>query len=212
MGVLGIVSLRLLATTGSAADLARHASLVVTIAFALVCVALGVAFFMRERAVELVRSIVRRLSVRLADRAAGLLDGFLRGLHLGSGGRVLSFLALTAFYWALHVWGFWMVAGAFGLQLTGLMACTVLACQVVGIMIPAGPGMVGTSQFFTQLGVSIFVPGAAAVPEVAARVAGYANTIWLLQFGQQVLTGLVFLTLGHVSLAGLFKPGLSTSE
>jgi hypothetical protein len=107
-------------------------------------------------------------------------------------------------YWALHIWGFWLVAGAFDLDITPLMACTVLACQVVGIMIPAGPGQVGTSQFFTQLGISIFVPASLTVPAVAARAAGYGNTIWLLQFGQQVATGLLFLALGHVSLRGLF--------
>jgi hypothetical protein len=85
------------------------------------------------------------------------------------------------------------------------MACTVLACQVVGIMIPAGPGMVGTSQFFTQLGVSIFIAGALGGSEVGVRTAAYANTIWLLQFGQQVLLGLLFLVIGNVSLHGLFK-------
>jgi hypothetical protein len=35
-------------------------------------------------------------------------------------------------------------------------------------MVPAGPGMIGTSQFFTQAGLSIFVPGALSVPAVAA--------------------------------------------
>ena len=205
MGVLAIVSLRLLATTGKAAEFTRHAAVVVTAAFALLCVALVFAFFMRDRAVTLLRRALSPLSGRIADRGARLLDGFILGLHLGSFGRVLAFLVLTALYWALHVWGFWMVAGAFGLRLSGLMACTVLACQVVGIMIPAGPGMVGTNQFFTQLGVSIFVPGAFAIPDVAARAAAYANTIWALQFGQQVLTGLAFLIAGKVSLAGLFK-------
>jgi hypothetical protein len=73
--------------------------------------------------------------------------------------------------------------------------------------------MVGTSQFFTQLGVSIFIPGALAASEVAARAAAYANTIWLLQFGQQVVTGLLFLgTSRHVSWDELFKPRFSTPE
>jgi uncharacterized protein (TIRG00374 family) len=213
MGVLGIVSLHMLATTGGAAEFARHASVVVTFAFGAVCVGLVVAFFVRERAVAIVRSTLRPLSARISESVAQLLDGFLRGLHLGSAGRVLGFLGLTVVYWALHVWGFWMVAGAFGLPLTMLMACTVLACQVVGIMIPAGPGMVGTSQFFTQLGVSIFIPGALAATEMAARAAAYANTIWLLQFGQQVATGLLFLGASRqVSWGELFKPRFSTPE
>jgi uncharacterized protein (TIRG00374 family) len=211
MGVLGIVSLRLLATNGEAADIARHASVVVTVAFTALCLALVFAFFVRERAVALVRSALRPLSPRLADRVTDPLDRFILALHIGSVGRLAAVLALTAVYWALHVWGFWLVAGAFSLSLTGLMACTVVVCQVVGIMIPAGPGMVGTSQFFTQLGVSIFVPGALTVSAVVARAVAYGNTIWLLQFGQQVLTGLPFLLSGHISLSSVLRPPATES-
>jgi hypothetical protein len=205
IGVLGIISLRMLAAHGNAAEYANYAATLVTVGFAAVCIALAVAFFVRERAVELVRRVLGLVSRRLAELIAKMVDGFIRGLHLGSAGRVLAFLALTAVYWALHVWGFWWVAGAFDLELSVLMACTVLASQVVGIMIPAGPGMVGTSQFFTQLGVSIFIPGALTLPDIASRAAAYANTIWLLQFGQQALTGVPFLVAGKVSLSALFK-------
>lgn len=205
MGVLGVISLRLLAATGHSAEIARRAATFVTVGFAIVCGALALAFTARERAVRLVRAALTPLSAKLGERVSRLVDGFIIGLRLGSATRALAFFALTAGYWALHVWGFWMVAGAFGLQITPLMACTVLACQVVGIMIPAGPGMVGTSQFFTQLGISIFIPGAFSVLEVASRVAAYGNTIWLLQFGQQALTGIPFLVLGQVQLTGLFS-------
>ena len=40
----------------------------------------------------------------------------------------------------------------------------------------------------------------------AVRAAAYANTIWLLQFGQTVGLGLIFLVAGHVSLVSLFEP------
>jgi uncharacterized protein (TIRG00374 family) len=205
VGVLGIVSLHVLATRGSAADFARHASTVATLAFAALCVSLAFAFFMRERMIALVRAVFGRVSQKLADRAAGILERFIQGLHLGSAASVLAVLALTAVHWALHVVGFWIMAGAFGLELTLLMSCAVVASNVLGGMIPAGPGMVGTSQFFTQLGVSIFVPGALSDPQVAARTAAYANTIWLLQFAQQVVLGIIFVAIGHESLSGLFR-------
>jgi uncharacterized protein (TIRG00374 family) len=210
VGVLGIVSLHVLATAGTAADFARHASTVVTIGFALLCVSLVFAYFMRERMVELVRGLVGTVSRKLADRVAGILERFIQGLHLGSPGRVLAVIALTAMHWAVHVFGFWMLARTFGLELTPLMCCAVVASNVMGGMIPAGPGMVGTSQFFTQLGVSIFVPGAIGDPEVAARAVAYANTLWLLQFAQQVVLGLVYVAIGHESLSGLLR--LSESE
>jgi uncharacterized protein (TIRG00374 family) len=206
IGVLGLVALRTLAPTGDTAQLAQRGAVLITAAFGAMCVALIAAFFMRERAVALTKRLLFPISFSLANRAARLLNGFISGLHLGSASRVLAFLILTVVYWSLHLWGFWAVAGAFGLHITWLMACTVLAFQVVGVMIPAGPGMVGTSQFFTQLALGLFVPGAATSTEVAARIAGYGNMLWTLQFGQQVLTGLLFLALGQVSLANLFDP------
>jgi uncharacterized protein (TIRG00374 family) len=205
VGVLGIVALHLLRSSadGRAADFARRASLVVTGGFLGVCVALALAFLMRDRALALVRRTLGRVAPRLAERAATMLDAFIGALHLGSALRVVLVLALTVLHWALHVAGFAMLGPAFGFHLTPLMACAVLAVQVVGVMVPAGPGMVGTSQFFTQIGLSMFVAGALTVPEIAARAAGYSNAVWMLQLGQQVALGLVFWVLGRVSLSGL---------
>jgi hypothetical protein len=81
----------------------------------------------------------------------------------------------------------------------------VLAANVVGMMIPAGPGAVGTAQYATQAGLSIFIPGALSATPEAVPAAAYAYSIWILQFAQQVLLGLVFVLAGHVSLAGLFQ-------
>jgi uncharacterized protein (TIRG00374 family) len=207
VGVLGIVALHVLATTGTTADRARMAANLVTAGFAAMLVALAVAFVMRERAVALVRTLLTPVSPRIAGRVAHMLDSFVAGLHLGSAGRVLAVLVLTVIHWLLHVWGFWMVAPAFGIPLTALMASTVLAANVVGVMIPAGPGGLGPSQLATLAGVSIFYP-AAMTTGSALAVSGvaYAMAIWALQFLQAVGLGLVFLLGGHVSLAGLFEP------
>lgn len=205
LGVMGIVSLRLLARTGEAAAFAERASLVVTVAFSGACVALVVAAYTQARSVALLTRILSPISARLAERAAGMLDSFISGLTLGSPLRIFAVLGSTAAVWALHVYGFWLLALAFQLQLTLLMVCAVVAVNIVGAMIPAGPGMVGTSQFFTQLGVSIFVAGALSMPGLAARTAAYANTIWALQFVQQVGLGLVFVWLDSVSFTSLFR-------
>jgi uncharacterized protein (TIRG00374 family) len=206
VGVLGIVALHVLATTGTTADRARTAANLVTAGFGALLLALVVAFVMRERAVALVRTLLTPVSPRLAARVAHMLDSFVAGLHLGSAGRVLAVLGLTVVHWILHVWGFWMVAPAFGIQLTALMASTVLAANVVGVMIPAGPGGLGPSQLATLAGVSIFYPGAMSGAAVAVSAVAYAHTIWLLQFLQAVGLGVIFLLSGHVSLAGLFEP------
>lgn len=205
VGVLGIVALHLLGSraTGRAAEFARHASLIVTGAFLALCFGLVLAFFMRDRALSLLRRAVKTFAPHLAERVTSMLDAFIGALQLGSAARVAAVLGLTAVHWSLHVAGFAIVAPAFGFQLSPLMACAVLAVQVVGVMVPAGPGMVGTSQFFTEAGLSIFVAGALSAPDVAARAAGYANAIWILQFGQQVVLGLAFWFASRVPLSSL---------
>jgi hypothetical protein len=72
---------------------------------------------------------------------------------------------------------------------------------VVGVMIPAGPGMVGTFQWFVVAGVALFVP------EAQAHTAGtaYAYVLWAAQLGTQTVLGVVFLFSRHVSFTRLFS-------
>jgi uncharacterized protein (TIRG00374 family) len=203
VGAMGILALYFLGAHGRMADFARHASWLVAAMFVGVCLALIVAVLMRDRATRLLRRLLALVAPRFAERVVSAVDSFIAALSLGSALQLLGVFSLTVLHWSLHVVGFTLLAPAFGMHLTLLMACAVLAIQTVGMMVPAGPGMVGTSQFFTQAGLSIFVSGALTVPEVAARAAAYANAIWMLQFGQQVGLGLVFWLASGASLAGL---------
>jgi hypothetical protein len=207
IGLLGISALRALgaSVSGDYASAARKASLLVALGFGGLCLLLLCALFLRDETLRLVAAVLRPLSPRLASSAVSMLDAFISALHLGSGFKAVLFFLLTALYWSLSGFGLWLLAPAFGFHLSALMAGTILAMQVVGVMIPAGPGMIGTLQLFTQIGLSLFVAGAfARGSSAAARAAGYANTVWILQFGVQVGLGLVFMLLGQVSLRGLF--------
>jgi glycosyltransferase 2 family protein len=209
IGLLGIVALRMLgnAATGRYAEFARHASVLVALGFFALCVAVTLAFFLRDRAVQLATVVLRPISPRLSERFASVLDAFISALHLGSGWKSLAFFVLTGLYWAMNGLGLWLLAAGFGFHLDPLMVATILAVQVVGVMVPAGPGMIGTMQFFTQAGLSLFVPDAfTRGSEVASRAAGFANTVWMFQFGVQVALGSIFMLLGHVSLRGLLRP------
>jgi len=209
IGLLGIGALRMLGANASGryADFARHASVLVALGFFTLCVAVTLAFFLRDRAVQLTSALLRPFSLRLAQRASSMLDAFISALHLGSGWKALAFFALTAVYWSLNGFGLALLAPAFGFHLAPLMVATILAVQVVGVMVPAGPGMIGTMQFFSQVGLSLFVPDAfTRGSPVAVQAAGYANALWMLNFGVQVALGLLFMLLGHVSLRGLLQP------
>jgi len=202
IGILGIISLRMLGQSASGlyVEFARSASVLVALGFMMLCAALVLAVLFRDRAVRLVDRVVRPVSPRLSSRVTDMLDTFIGAVHLGSGWRLLFFFALTALYWTLTAWALGILAAAFGFtQLTPLMLAVILTIQVVGVMVPAGPGMVGTMQFFTQAGLSLFDPDG-----FSARGAAYANTVWLLNFTEQLALGLTFLLAGHVSLKGLF--------
>jgi hypothetical protein len=202
IGLLGVFSLHMLGSqvAGESVRFARSASWLVTAGFAGLCVALILAVLFRSVAISLLGRLLRPLSPRLAQRVGTMLDTFIGAVHLGSGWKLFGFFVLTAVYWSLTAWGLGVLARAFGfVGLTPLMLAVILTIQVVGVMVPAGPGMVGTMQWFTQAGLSLF-----AADAFSARGAAYANTVWLLQFSVQVALGVIFLLAGHVSLKGLF--------
>jgi hypothetical protein len=62
-------------------------------------------------------------------------------------------------------------------------------------MIPAAPGMMGTFQAATKVGLSLFLPATV----VNASGLAYANVMWLCQTAQTVGYGLLLMSLGHLS-------------
>lgn len=207
IGLLGVIALRLLggSASGKYASFARSASLAVAAGFGGLCVALVLTIVQHERALRLARAVLSPISPRLAERAVSMMDAFLGAVHLGSGWKTAAFFALTVLYWAVTGFGLWILASAFGIQLTALMAATLLAVQVVGVMVPAGPGMVGTMQFFTAIGISLFYPGALDRGPLNDQIAAYSNTIWFFQFAIQVGLGLLFMATSHITVRGLFS-------
>jgi uncharacterized protein (TIRG00374 family) len=152
---------------------------------------LVLAYWQHAMALRLVRASLGRLAPGLCERLCTLLDAFIGGLKaLPSLSRLLGIVALTAFYWGTNAFGMAILAKAFDIQLSFVEACTVLGVLVIGVMLPAGPGMAGTFQFFCQLGLSLFMP---QTDTARATAAAYANVLWGAQFVQQVGFGLIFL-------------------
>ena len=174
----------------------RVAGVAVSLAFGGVLAFLVLATRSRAAAVRLTARLLDPVSPRLAARISGMMDAFIHGLRLvPSRGKVALFFALTAAYWALNGWGMQVLARAFQIDLALVDAYTVLGVLVVGVMIPAGPGMVGTFQAAVVLGLSLFFPPA----QVGTHGNAYANVLWLCQTGQQIGFGLIFLSLDHLS-------------
>jgi uncharacterized protein (TIRG00374 family) len=158
----------------------------------------------------MVRHTVGRIVPKLAERLIGMMQAFTNGLRvLPSVGKAVEFFGLTIAYWLTTGFGLVILGWAFDMSLSAEAGFTILGLQVIGAMIPGGPGGAGTFQWFTQLGISLFLGTSEAVQNQSAA---YSNTVWALQFFQQVIYGLFFVLIGHIDLHGLIGGGGSDDK
>ncbi len=208
-GLVLVVALLALPDGTPGIGLLRVGGLVVTAAFAAVIAFLVFAYRSRAAAVRLARAALHPLSEAVADRAAAVLDAFIHGLRVLPGGRsVALFFGLTALYWALVTVGMAVLASGFGFHLGVAQACALVGVLVVGVMIPAGPGMIGTFQGAILVGLSLFAPA----QDVATRGMAYANVLWAAQIAQVTALGVPFLFSRHVDLGRLTGAGAAMEQ
>jgi uncharacterized protein (TIRG00374 family) len=182
--------------------LLRLGGLAVFGAFGALLAFLVVAYRNRAMAVRFTHRMLDPVSPRVAERVSAMMDAFIHGLRLvPSRRKVAAFFLLTAAYWCLNGWGMGLLARAFDLHLTLLQSFTVLGVLVVGVMIPAGPGMIGTFQAATVLGLSLFVPASV----LDTRGTAYANVLWAVQLLFTTALGLFFLFSRHIRIAQIFS-------
>jgi uncharacterized protein (TIRG00374 family) len=163
---------------------ARRGAVLVLLGFVGLLAMLAVAGWRRELALRLAAGLAR-----FSPWLSGKLVSFVGALSaLPTAGELAGICLLTAGYWALNGYATWVLARGFGIPLGLLEAFACMGIRALGIMLPAGPGMVGTFQAFMQLGLAMFLPG---LP--AASAAAFANVLWACQLCLQVSLGLIFL-------------------
>ena len=155
------------------------------------------ALWHQERAVSLVRSTVGRVVPGVADMVAGVVDTFVGAMRqLPNARQQALFMFYTLVYWGLNAVGMAMLSRAFGgVSLTLFQSLVVMSMLVVGLMIPAAPGMVGTFQWGMTVGMTLFLPA----DVVNGGGMAYSNVLWLCQTVQQVGLGMLFMSMGHLS-------------
>jgi uncharacterized protein (TIRG00374 family) len=199
-GLLLFVAMLALPDSAPGVAVLRAGGVAVSLAFLLALAFLVVAHRNRGLAVRIAGAALRPFSRRLAARVEGMLDAFIHGLSLLPGPRRMAiFAALTVAYWGLNALGMRVLALGFGFDLGVVETCALLGVLVVGIMIPAGPGMVGTFQGAIVVGLGLFAPREA----VATRGTAYANVLWATQVAQLTALGTFFLFSRHIQLARL---------
>jgi len=213
MGVVLIVALLFshpATTDQKSIQLVRASGWIVCAFFAAVLAFCVVAYLKREWAVRLTERMLRPVSHKLAKKISDMLDAFIGGLKMVPDRKKIAlFVILTVLYWGSNGLGMMLVAReSFGFQLDVVAAFTVLGVLVAGVMIPAGPAMIGTFHWAIIVAMSLFFPE----PTRYGAIVAYAWVIWGAQFGQQVLFGLIFLLAGHISFGSLWQTNTSDEE
>lgn len=151
------------------------------------------AYWRMDVAQRVIDATFGRVWTRLADKLSGLLRDFITGFRaLGSGGAMARFLVATLVYWIANVLSMWALARwGFGLQIGAWQMTTVLALLVIGIMVPGGPGMAGSFEYFMLRALALFV--AVDDPAVAPKAGAFAALVHVLQLVVITLPGAVVM-------------------
>ncbi len=160
-------------------------------------------------------SLLPRLAPRAARAIERKLLEMVRGFDvLRDRGNMLAFLGWSIVYWGANGLGVYVLARGFGLELSLVGAFAVMGLVAVGITLPNAPGLVGQFQWFTLLGLTLYLGRDANTPHTAlyATTFAFANTHYALQVGWYLLCGALGLATPWVSLADLRRPKTGASD
>ena len=198
--ITGLLFVGLVTYQGDAStELVQTIGVVALAIFAPALVLCVIAAYSGAVARRVVMATVGRFSERVGQWAAGMLEQFAAGLGTLSRRRqVVPFLGVTAVYWGTNAVSMWLLLTfGFDLNLTLWEVYTVMAVLVVGIMVPAGPALVGNFEYFVVQGLGLFVVLDQA--GVAGQVGAFAAVLHLLQIVVIVVPG-VWVMIRHRAL------------
>ncbi len=166
------------------------------------------AVWQRQLTTRLIRATAGRLSPRIASKINDLLDAFLRGLRaLPSARAFVAFTALTALYWGINGLGVYFMALAFYLPVDLLGAYAMMACVVVGMMIPNSPGNVGSFWYFLLVPLGLY-----GISTGSTQAIAFGLTVWFFQLVQQTAFGLWYVATGQVSFSRVLAATHETED
>lgn len=153
-----------------------------------------------------------RLSLlpRFAPRIAAIIErkalDMIRGFEVMRDTRNLAnFVGYSLVYWLCNGLGVYVLARGFGLPLTLVGGFATMGLVAVGITLPNSPGLVGQFQWFTLLGLSLYLPGAATKgSDVYGTAFAFANVHYGLQVLWYIACGAIALATRHVSFHDLW--------
>jgi glycosyltransferase 2 family protein len=160
----------------------------------------SVAFWLRL-------SLLPRIAPRIAQVIERKALDLIRGFEVMRDTRNLAwFVAWSIVYWSCNGLGVYVLARGFGLELGLLGAFATMGLVAVGITLPNAPGLVGQFQWFTLLGLSLYLHGAADKESaIYATTFAFANTHYGMQVAWYILCGAIGLATRYVSFHDMWE-------
>jgi uncharacterized protein (TIRG00374 family) len=160
-------------------------------------------------------SLLPRFSPKAAGVIRAKLLDMIRGFDvLRDKKNLLAFLAWSLVYWTCNGLGVWLLTRAFGLDISVMGGMATMALVAVGISLPNSPGLVGQFQWFTLLGLSLYLgPGvldsgsAVHPPALAAAI-----TQHLLQVIWYSVMGFIGIATPWVSMADVRRARKNSTD
>ena len=154
--------------------------------FFAVLVALIMALWKKDQAVDLCRRVFSVFSRRLGDTTAhiaeGIVDGFKVLPHVKP---LLIFILATVAYWFCNGLAIWVLSYGFGLDLSFWGGIGVLVIVGIGIMVPGGPGFIGNFEMFAHGALQLYCTSEQIKKAGAAYIFTFhvTNFLWYAIFG-----------------------------
>lgn len=127
--------------------------------------------------------------------------------------NLLEFMAWSIVYWTANGASVWVLAQAFGLPLSPIGAFATMGLVAVGISLPNSPGLVGQFQWFTMLGLQVYLGTAVkAGGAFYATALAFAIIQHILQVIWYTAMGIIAMATPWVSFADLRRARKAVAE
>lgn len=142
--------------------------------------------------------IAPRFARVLEEKLLSMISGF---LVLKDRRNLIIFVLWSLAYWIANGMSVWVLAHGFGLELSVVGAFATMGLVAVGITLPNAPALMGQYQWFTTLGLSLYLGKAVAEGDGLL----FAIALWGIQVVWYIGIGVLALTTRYVSFAEVLQ-------
>jgi uncharacterized protein (TIRG00374 family) len=146
--------------------------------------------------ISLIRFVSVNIAAKIEEKLLELISGF---LVLKDKRNLVIFTLWSLVYWSANGMSLWLLAHGFGLDLSILGAFATMGLVAVGITLPNSPGLVGQYQYFTLLGLGLYLD--LGNEDIKASAFVFAVALHGIQVIWYLTMGAIAIGTKHVSFA-----------